>query len=176
MTDFLRRITKLNGTYFSSGVDIALALAIVFLCIGITRTFFQVGDVANNASSSSQTFAREALNATGGFDFEALKVSSPFNRKNIMPGEKLSKGPAAITKLDLKLRGVRLHKNGQSSAIIKVADKPERPYTVGEPIMPGVSLKGVYFDFIQITHSGVTEQLYLDGAKAKKVNQKQEGG
>jgi len=172
MTDSVKRPIGPNGSFLSNGTDIVLTLAILFLCYGILATFFQFGSLDTDAAHDQTQSRKPGNQAQGGIDFEMLKTSSPFGQETTRSSGAVAQGPITITKLDLALKGVRLHQTGQSSAIIKVANQQERSFTVGDVLMPEVTLKAVYFDFVQITNSGVSEQLYLDGAKPKKVNQR----
>jgi len=171
MGDSLKRLIRPATNYFNSAVDVLLALAILFICYQIAGAIFGFGE-KDADTLSQQAFSKSADgNAAGVVNFEILNVTSPFGTEAPDLGRKLAEGPVAITKLDLQLKGVRLNKTGLSSAIVKVEDQPEQSYVVGATLLPGVTLKAVYFDRIQITHSGVFEQLYLDGAKPKTLNQ-----
>jgi general secretion pathway protein C len=72
-------------------------------------------------------------------------------------------GPAVVTSLNLKLYGVREDRaSGRGSAIISTPDGQQRSFTVGEEIVPGVTLHAVGFDHVTISRGGTREQLFLD--------------
>lgn len=76
-------------------------------------------------------------------------------------------GPATVTALQLTLYGTRIDEAmGRGSAIIAGPDKVQQSVSVGQPIMPGVTLKAVAFDHVVISRNGADETLYLDQSGA----------
>ena len=72
-------------------------------------------------------------------------------------------GPVVVTGLNLKLFGVRSDQaSGRGSAIIGLPDGSQASYSVGDEIMPGVTLKSVSFDGATILRGTTEEQIYLD--------------
>ncbi|MFC4294941.1 type II secretion system protein N [Novosphingobium tardum] len=97
--------------------------------------------------------ARAALFA--GFD--------PFNRNRTVQG---TATVDVVTSLALTLFGVRVNAaTGGGSAIISGADGIQHVYRVGTEVMPGVTLAGVAFDHVSLSHNGNNELLYLDQSK-----------
>ena len=97
--------------------------------------------------------ARTALFA--GFD--------PFNRTAVQIA---ATGPGTVTGLALTLFGVRVNAaTGGGTAIIAGADGIQQVYRVGTEVMPGVTLSGVHFDYVELAHNGANELLYLDQSK-----------
>lgn len=72
-------------------------------------------------------------------------------------------GTANVTGLQLQLFGIRMD-GGGGSAIIAGADGVQNSIGVGEDIQPGVKLKAVHFDHVEIDNGGKVELLYLDQA------------
>lgn len=70
-------------------------------------------------------------------------------------------GTATVTSLQLQLFGVRID-GGGGSAIIAGSDGVQNSIGVGEDIQPGVKLKAVHFDHVEIDNGGKVELLYLD--------------
>jgi general secretion pathway protein C len=70
-------------------------------------------------------------------------------------------GTATVTSLQLQLFGIRID-GGGGSAIIAGSDGVQKSIGVGEDIQPGVKLKAVHFDHVEIDNSGAVELLYLD--------------
>jgi general secretion pathway protein C len=70
-------------------------------------------------------------------------------------------GTATVTSLQLQLFGIRIDGVG-GSAIIAGSDGVQKSIGVGEDIQPGVKLKAVHFDHVEIDNSGAVELLYLD--------------
>ncbi|MGS1017109.1 type II secretion system protein N [Allosphingosinicella humi] len=72
-------------------------------------------------------------------------------------------GALVVTSLNLKLYGVREDRaSGRGSAIISTPDGQQRSFTVGDEIVPGVTLHAVGFDNVTISRGGTQEQLFLD--------------
>lgn len=79
-------------------------------------------------------------------------------------------GPVVITSLDLTLHGIRQDEaSGRGSAIIATPDGLQRSFSVGEEIVPGVTLTGVAFDNVTISRGGATEQLFMDQSPPAQV-------
>lgn len=81
--------------------------------------------------------------------------------------------PAVVTSLQLVLFGTRIDEAmGRASAIIAGADGVQQSYSVGEEIMPGVTLKQVAFDHVTVERGGASEDLFIDqsgGGSAEAV-------
>lgn len=102
--------------------------------------------------------ARGALFA--GFD--------PFNRGAVQVVA--TAGPGNVTALALTLFGVRINAaTGGGSAIIAGPDGVQQVYRVGVEVMPGVTLAGVHFDHVELSHNGSNELLYLDQSKPAAI-------
>lgn len=72
-------------------------------------------------------------------------------------------GRMVVTDLDLKLYGVRQDQaSGRGSAIIALPSGEQDSYSVGDEVMPGVTLESVGFDFVTISRNGASEQIFLD--------------
>lgn len=68
-----------------------------------------------------------------------------------------------VTSLDLKLTGIRSDRaSGRGAAIIATPDGRQASYSVGEEILPGVTLDAVAFDNVTILRGGAREQIFLD--------------
>ena len=88
---------------------------------------------------------------------EILGSFDPFFRLSADPGA------AVVTGLDLKLFGIRADQaSGRGSAIIGLPNGMQSSVSVGEAIMPGVTLKAVAFDHVTILRNGAEEQVFLD--------------
>jgi general secretion pathway protein C len=75
-------------------------------------------------------------------------------------------GIAAGTSLNLKLFGMREDLgSGAGSAIIGTPDGQQRSFSVGEEVLPGVTLKDVTMDGVILSRGGADEQLLLDPAE-----------
>lgn len=72
-------------------------------------------------------------------------------------------GRVVVTDLDVRLFGVRQDQaSGRGSAIIALPSGVQDSYSVGDEIMPGVTLESVDFDFVTISRNGSSEQIFLD--------------
>ncbi len=72
-------------------------------------------------------------------------------------------GTAAVTGLPVKLFGVRLDEaTGRDSAIIATPDGVQSSFGVGDEVIPGVRLKSVAIDHVELDRGGAVEQLFLD--------------
>lgn len=68
-----------------------------------------------------------------------------------------------VTDLDLRLFGIRQDQaSGRGSAIIALPDGEQDSFSVGDEVMPGVTLEAVDFDFVTISRNGSSEQIFLD--------------
>ncbi|MEM8695344.1 MAG: type II secretion system protein N [Pseudomonadota bacterium] len=68
-----------------------------------------------------------------------------------------------VTDLDVRLFGVRQDQaSGRGSAIIALPNGEQDSFSVGDEIMPGVTLQAVDFDFVTIARNGSNEQIFLD--------------
>jgi general secretion pathway protein C len=74
-----------------------------------------------------------------------------------------NEGPITVTSLDLQLFGVREDRaTGRGSAIIGSPGGEQRSFTVGEEILPGVTLVSVGFDHVSLSRGGAEERLFLN--------------
>jgi general secretion pathway protein C len=88
----------------------------------------------------------------------------PFNRGAVQAAA--AAGPGNVTALALTLFGIRVNAaTGGGTAIIAGADGVQQVYRVGTEVMPGVTLAGVHFDHVELSHNGSKELLYLDQSK-----------
>ena len=71
----------------------------------------------------------------------------------------------SVTSLALVLYGTRTAPGGGGSAIIAGADGIQKVYRTGEAIAPGVTLAGVAFDYVVLSHGGASEMLYMDQSR-----------
>lgn len=68
-----------------------------------------------------------------------------------------------VTSLQLVLFGIRVDEaSGRGSAIIATPDGQQKSYSVGDEIMPGVTLKQVAFDHVTLDRNGASEDLFID--------------
>lgn len=98
-----------------------------------------------------------------------LRGANPFFR---LDPARADSPAAAVTALQLTLFGTRLDSaTGRGSAIIATPDGVQNSYSVGEDILPGLSLKAVAFDHVTLSRGGTEEALFLDqsGAGAQAV-------
>ncbi len=93
---------------------------------------------------------------------ELLRTFDPFFRVS-----GVASGPAVVTSLQLKLFGTRIDEaTARGSAIIAGPDGVQKSITVGEEIVPGVTLKSVAFDHVTVSRGAAPEDLYLDQSGA----------
>ena len=79
-------------------------------------------------------------------------------------------GAAVVTGLDIKLFGIRADQaSGRGSAILGLPNGVQSSVSVGEEVMPGVTLKAVAFDHVTILRGGVEEQVFLDQSQPATV-------
>ncbi|HEY1125050.1 MAG TPA: type II secretion system protein N [Sphingobium sp.] len=68
-----------------------------------------------------------------------------------------------VTSLPFRLYGIRINEgSGLGSAIIADQSGQQSAFSVGEDIMPGVTLKAVAFDHVVISRNGAEENLFID--------------
>jgi len=76
-------------------------------------------------------------------------------------------GRVVVTDLDIRLFGIRQDQaSGRGSAIIALPNGEQDSFSVGDEVMPGVSLESVDFDFVTISRNGSSEQIFLDQSSA----------
>ena len=102
--------------------------------------------------------------------FNGLRGSMIFNPEAIGAGPLASSEDIQTTGLDITLHGIQLSSNGESSVIIKVPDREEQSWRIGDQLMRGVKLVAIYKDHVRIARAGKLEQLYLDGVEQNAVN------
>jgi len=80
-------------------------------------------------------------------------------------------GRVVVTDLDIRLFGVRQDQaSGRGSAIIALPNGEQDSFSVGDEIMPGVTLESVDFDFVTILRNGSSEQIFLDQSTASAAS------
>lgn len=85
--------------------------------------------------------------------------------------------PGTVTSLQLTLFGTRIDDAmGRNSAIVAGPDGIQQSVAVGGEIIPGVTLKAVYFDHVTIDRGGAAEDLFLDQSGAVQPVQPAAGG
>lgn len=144
----LRRVPR-NSVY--SGMELALLSLLALQCARLVWTIATPVDPVGEwrADDAAQSRPVAATGLAEGFD--------PFFR---LSGDA---GPVVVTSLNLKLYGVREDRaSGRGSAIISTPDGQQRSFTVGDEIVPGVTLHAVGFDNVTISRGGTREQLFLD--------------
>ncbi len=136
-------------------VDALIVLALLFATIQGARLFWTiVTPVApvGNWRSAPVGIVPEGERAAlfGAFD--------PFFR-----AASAATGSEVVTSLPLTLFGIRTNEaSGGGSAIIAGADGMQNSWSVGETIMPGVTLHAVAFDHVVISNNGTLEKLFID--------------
>lgn len=89
-------------------------------------------------------------------DMALLETFDPFFRLE-------GNARVVVTDLDLSLFGIRMDQaSGRGSAIIALPNGEQDSFSVGDEIMPGVTLEAVDFDFVSISRNGSSEQIFLD--------------
>ena len=85
----------------------------------------------------------------------------------VNPFDRMATGGAAvILPSDLKLFGVRASTGAiPGGAIIGLPDGQQVSVSVGEPVMPGVVLVSVGFDYAEVDRQGVRQRLFIDQDK-----------
>ena len=85
-----------------------------------------------------------------------IAAVNPFDRAAIG-------GAAASLPSDLKLFGVRASAGAiPGGAIIGLPDGQQISVSVGEPVMPGVVLVTVGFDYAEVDRQGIRQRLFID--------------
>jgi general secretion pathway protein C len=148
----IERLPRL--TVYSATELVPLILIAVQTARLIWVVLAPIGPVGDWRSASAQ-----APRADGA----VLAAFDPFFRLS-------ASGPVMVTSLNLKLTGVTEDRaTGRGSAIIQLPDGRQLSFAVGEEIMPGVTLAGVGFDNVTISHGGSQEQLFLDQSQPAPV-------
>jgi general secretion pathway protein C len=103
-----------------------------------------------------------------------MQVPKSFNLDRADPffrGQAVATDSAIVTSLNVKLFGVRMSSgSGGNTAIIAGPDGVQNSIAVGEAVMPGVRLTGVFFDHVVVDHRGVNESVFLDQSIAPTVS------
>lgn len=88
-----------------------------------------------------------------------IAAFNPFDRM-------AASGPAASLPSDLKLFGVRASAGAMpGGAIVGLPDGQQISVSVGEPVMPGVVLVAVGFDYAEVDRQGTRQRLFIDQDK-----------
>lgn len=99
-------------------------------------------------------------------------IASPAILAMFDPFFRLAEGGATpvVTGLDIKLFGIRADQaSGRGSAILGLPSGVQSSVSVGEEVMPGVTLKSVAFDHVTILRGGAEEQVFLDQSRPATV-------
>ena len=82
----------------------------------------------------------------------------------VNPFDRMATGPTAVSlPSDLKLFGVRAGSAAiPGGAIIGLPDGRQISVSVGEPVMPGVVLVNVGFDYAEVDRQGTRQRLFMD--------------
>lgn len=89
----------------------------------------------------------------------------------VNPFDRMATGMAAVSlPSDLKLFGVRASAGAiPGGAIIGLPDGQQISVSVGEPVMPGVMLVAVGFDYADVDRQGIRQRLFMDQDKPSKT-------
>ncbi len=100
---------------------------------------------------------------------------SNFTALDAVFGIRADAGPLAVSASDVELFGIRMDQaSGRGAAIIDAGEEGQRSYSVGEEILPGLSLFEVRGDHVILDRGGAREALYLDqSAPVLRVNAQQ---
>ncbi|MGL5839968.1 MAG: type II secretion system protein N [Sphingorhabdus sp.] len=152
----LSSIPRLGRLRDRQGLGDWIVMAIASLCVALFANFFWI--IAAPLGSIGDWKARPALTLSAA-DREALFASfDPFSRT-----AQSEEGSANVTSLSLTLFGTRFNEfTGGGSAILAGADGVQQSYSVGEEVLPGVTLSKVAFDHVILSRAGVEESLYID--------------
>lgn len=146
--------------------DILLGLAAVSLLALSAWTLWQPADMPETTptpqTADQQTYADMAEDR-----FAILSVASPFLKTEV-PAAQTDNLP--LTNLNISLLGIRLAEVGDSSAILRTSGNMESAFIIGEDVMPGVRLSGIYIDHIVLSRGGRQERLFLDGTDTRNLN------
>lgn len=85
----------------------------------------------------------------------------------VNPFDRMATGGAAVVlPSDLKLFGVRASAGAiPGGAIVGLPDGQQISVSVGEPVMPGVVLVTVGFDYAEVDRQGIRQRLFIDQDK-----------
>lgn len=100
-------------------------------------------------------------------DVQAIQGAAPFGSAPQSSATAVQNLP--LSSLNLVLTGIIATGHG-GMALIKVEGQPETPFRVGEEILPGAVLRGVYPDRVVIARRGREESLLLEGPKSVDVS------
>lgn len=149
-----RLLRRLPRTTWFSALEIALISVLAVQCARLVwAAVTPVGPVGDWRSDAGAP----ALAAP---DMALFETFDPFFRLE-------ANGRVVVTDLDVRLFGVRQDQaSGRGSAIIALPSGEQDSYSVGDEIMPGVTLEAVDFDFVTISRNGAREQIFLDQSGA----------
>ncbi|MEO1043974.1 MAG: type II secretion system protein N [Pseudomonadota bacterium] len=153
-TTLLRRIAQWRQHSLFWPVTIILALLLmvqlVRLVLLLMTPVTPLGDWQPRQAQAMPMAAREAV----------LTGFNPFNRSRSASGDS---GTATVTSLDLVLYGIRINAaSGGGSAILAGSDGVQTSFSVGEEVLPGVTLAAVEFDHVLLDRDGKRESVFLD--------------
>jgi general secretion pathway protein C len=145
-----RLLRRLPRTNWFSALELLLLAVLAVQC---ARLFWAIATPVGPVGEWRGTGGMPALGAP---DMALFESFDPFFR---LEGD----GRIVVTDLDLKLYGVRQDQaSGRGSAIIALPTGEQDSFSVGDEIMPGVTLESVDFDFVTISRNGASEQIFLD--------------
>lgn len=137
------------------------AAVLIFLLFKLVQVFIQPngGQVIAPTTDNAVPAAGSAVK----LDRSIVSQFDPFHRDS--PEILIVQTDSAPeTTLDLKVFGMRADNAGESSsAMIETPDGKQRPYIVGDEIIPGVKLEKVDVDFVILNRNGKAERLSREG-------------
>ncbi|MDX1580434.1 MAG: type II secretion system protein N [Alphaproteobacteria bacterium] len=161
---FNRRLGKLPARRIAAGTELALVAVLAYL--GAVWVWALVAPAGLGAGASHTPISLSAA-ASGPANYASLGQFDPFHRQELNAGAAKSNAlpeEASETMLDLKLYGVRASRDASlGAAVIRCPQNKQRVYRVGEEVVSGVTLRGVYPDRILLSRDGRYESLYLEG-------------
>jgi general secretion pathway protein C len=133
-------------------------LTLILIVQGVRLVFAAITPTA----PLGQWQPRQPADLPGDAKVELFNRVDPFYRSVAA----VEAGSANVTALQMQLFGVRID-GGGGSAIIAGSDGVQNSIGVGEDIQPGVKLKAVHFDHVEIDNGGKVELLYLDQSQGQ---------
>ena len=145
-----RLLRRLPRTNWFTVVEIVL---IALLAVQCARLVWAIATPVGPVGDWRSDAGVPALSAP---DMALFETFDPFFRLE-------GNARVVVTDLDLRLFGVRQDQaSGRGSAIIALPNGDQDSYSVGDEVMPGVTLEAVDFDFVTISRNGSSEQIFLD--------------
>lgn len=145
-----RLLRRLPRTNWFTVVEIVL---IALLAVQCARLVWAIATPVGPVGDWRSDAGVPALSAP---DMALFETFDPFFRLE-------GNARVVVTDLDLRLFGVRQDQaSGRGSAIIALPNGEQDSFSVGDEVMPGVTLEAVDFDFVTISRNGSSEQIFLD--------------